>query len=254
MGIDLPILEFDPVREAVIEPQKCTERIDIPEHVVLCFFKDVIERLGKEGKLKQVAVIESEFCRNPVYEMQTGGRKITLVHPGIGAPFAAAVMEEVIALGGKKFIACGGAGVLDSSIAVGHILVPVSAVRDEGTSYHYLPAGRKINTDAGAVEAIRKVLDKHACKYLLSQTWTTDAVYRETVNKVNLRRAEGCLSVEMECSAFCAVAQFRNVVFGQILYGGDDVSCKDWDSRRWNDRTDIREAIFKLAVEACLEL
>ena len=62
------------------------------------------------------------------------------------------------------------------------------------------------------------------------------------------------MAVEMECSAFFAVAQFRNVTLGQILYGGDDLSGNEWDERNWVDRKDIRESIFKLAVECCLEL
>jgi uridine phosphorylase len=71
---------------------------------------------------------------------------------------------------------------------------------------------------------------------------------------VKLRRSEGCLTVEMEAAAFFAVAKFRGVTFGQILYGGDDVSGCDWDGRKWQGRRDIREALFRLAAEACLLL
>jgi len=69
-----------------------------------------------------------------------------------------------------------------------------------------------------------------------------------------LRRQEGCLTVEMEAAAFFAVAAFRGVTFGQILYGGDDVSGDTWDSRQWNEHTSVREKLFWLAAEACLEL
>jgi uridine phosphorylase len=251
---EFPILEFDDNVNAIIEPKKIIQRIDIPELVVMCFFNDVIERLKNEGKLKLVTNLKSEMGLLPIYEMESDNKRVVVFHPGIGAPFSAGMMEEVIALGGEKFIACGGAGVLDKAIAVGHIIVPVSAIRDEGTSYHYLPPSREVQVNKKAVEVIKQVLQKHKCKYLLAKTWTTDAFYRETINMVNLRKAEGCLTVEMECSAFCAVAEFRGVVFGQILYGGDDVSCEEWDSRCWNDRTDVREAIFKLGIEACLEL
>ena len=58
----------------------------------------------------------------------------------------------------------------------------------------------------------------------------------------------------MEAAAFFAVAKFRNIKFGQILYGGDDVSCEEWDSRSYNTRDHIRENLFWLAVEACLKL
>ncbi|HYH01831.1 MAG TPA: purine-nucleoside phosphorylase, partial [Bacillota bacterium] len=113
---------------------------------------------------------------------------------------------------------------------------------------------REVEASSTGVAAIKKVLERHRCQYIVSKTWTTDAIYRETAEKVQLRKAEGCLSVEMECAAFFAVAQFRKVTFAQILYGGDDVSCADWDSRSWQDRGTIREKIFWLAAEACLEL
>jgi len=254
MKKEFPILEFDDSINAIIEPKKIIKIIDIPENVVICFFNDVIERLKSEGKLKLFTNLKSEMGLHPVYEMQYENKRVALFHPGIGAPLSAGMMEEVIALGGKKFIACGGAGVLNKAIAVGHIIVPVSAIRDEGTSYHYLPPSREVQVNQKAVETIEKVLHKHKCKYLLAKTWTTDAIYRETINKVNMRKVEGCLTVEMECSAFCAVAQFRDVIFGQILYAGDDVSCEEWDSRCWVDRTDIRKSIFDFAVEACLNL
>jgi uridine phosphorylase len=251
---EFPILEFDDKRNAIIEPNKIIQKIDMPEHVVLCFFHDVIERLKGEGKLELITSLRSEMGLNPIYKMQYEDREVALFHPGIGAPLAAASMEEVIALGGKKFIACGGAGVLDKTIAVGNIIIPVSAVRDEGASYHYLPPGREVKVNLKAVSSVEKVLQKHKCKYILAKTWTTDEFYRETVNKVNLRKAEGCLTVEMECSAFCSVAEFRGVIFGQILYGGDDVSCEEWDSRCWKDRAEVREAILGFAAEACLGL
>jgi len=251
---EFPILEFDDTSGAVIEPSKIIQRINIPEHVVICFFNDVIERLRYEGKLRLITNLSSEIGLHPIYEMQYADKSVALFHPGVGAPFAAAMMEEVIALGAEKFIACGGAGVLDKEIAVGHIMVPVAAIRDEGTSYHYLPPSREVLVNNKAVGAIEKVLKEQQCKYILAKTWTTDAFYRETLNKINLRKAEGCLTVEMECAAFCAVAQFRNVIFGQILYGGDDVSCEKWDSRCWNEQVDVREAILDFAVKACLEL
>ncbi len=226
----------------------------LPEHAVICFFNDVIERLKNEGSLTLLTNLKSEIGLHPIYETKFNGKRIAIFHPGVGAPLCAGMMEEVIALGGQKFIACGGAGVLDKDIAVGHVMIPVSAVRDEGTSYHYLPASREVQVNQKAIDSIVNVLTKHKCKYILSKTWTTDAMFRETPGKVKLRKSEGCLTVEMECSAFCSVAEFRNVLFGQILYGGDDVSCEEWDSRSWNDRTEVRGAIVEFAMEACLEL
>ena len=88
--------------------------------------------------------------------------------------------------------------------------------------------------------------------YLVTKAWTTDAFYRETPERVARRRAEGCLIVEMEAAALFAVAQFRGVPLGYILYGGDDVSAETWDRREWTENQNIREQLVDLAAEACL--
>ena len=166
----------------------------------------------------------------------------------------AALLEEVIARGCKKFIVCGSAGVLDSSIAMGKLIVPDAAIRDEGTSYHYIPPAREISANAEAVAAIEATLKARNIDYLRAKTWTTDGIFRETPDKIKMRKAEGCLTVEMEAAAFFAVAQFRGVTLGQILYGGDDVSGEEWDTRGWTKNNTIREKMFWLAAEACLRL
>jgi purine-nucleoside phosphorylase len=104
------------------------------------------------------------------------------------------------------------------------------------------------------VAAIEAVLKRHQVEYLLTKTWTTDAIYRETPERARMRVEEGCLTVEMEAAAFFAVAQFRNVEFAQILYGGDAVLPGAWDSRDWVSRVSIRQQLFWLAAEACLEM
>lgn len=160
----------------------------------------------------------------------------------------------MIALGCRKFIACGGSGVLDREIGRGRVIVPSSAVRDEGTSYHYLPPSREVTASPRAVAAIESTLRRHKVEYLVGKTWTTDAFYRETPKRVKRRKEEGCLTVEMEAAAFFAVAQFRRVQFGQVLYGGDDVSGDEWDARHWDGSASAREKLFWLAAEACLAL
>ena len=249
-----PILEFDPTETAIIEPKRLLSPIDIAPHAVLCFFQDVLTSLDKAGRLNPIYKLGSEIGPNWVYELEFEGKRVAVIHPGVGAPLAAAFLDELIALGCRQFIACGGCGVLEADIDVGQIIIPQTAVRDEGTSYHYLPPSREVAGSPTAVAAIKAVLTRRQIPYLIGKTWTTDAVYRETRPKTQLRRAEGCLTVEMETAAFFAVAQFRGVTFGQLLYGGDDLSGNEWDSRRWLHQTSTREKLFWLAVEACLEL
>jgi uridine phosphorylase len=251
---EIPLLEYDGTVPAVLEPSKLIAPIDVPEQCVLTFFQDVIEGYKNAGRLVELRRFGSERGHNPLYEMEINGRRLSVIQPGVGAPLAAAFMDELIALGCRKFIACGGCEVLDGNFKVGHVIVPVAAVRDEGTSYHYLPPDREVRPSLNAIKAITTVLDSQDIEYVMGKTWTTDAFYRETAEKVALRRKEGCLCVEMETAALCAVAKFRGVTFGHLLYGGDDLSGDEWDSRDWQNQTPIREALFSLAAAACLLL
>jgi uridine phosphorylase len=251
---DFPILEFDSDPHAIMEPSKLVSPEDVPEHCVVCFFSEVIDELVQSGRARKIAVSRSEAGEHPLYEIGSERKRLAFFHPGIGAPHASALLEEMIARGCRKFIACGGCGVLDKQIAVDHLIIPQAAVRDEGTSYHYLPPSREVLANPIGIAAIEKVLNKHKIDYLISKTWTTDAYYRETAEKVRLRKSEGCLAVEMEAAAFFAVAQFRQVIFSLILYSGDLVLPESWDSRFWDKRGSIRQQLFWLAAEACLEL
>lgn len=254
MRRDYPILEFDPSPTAVIEPTHWVRDAGTPEHCVICFFQEVIAKLDENGALETFHEETWEDSVHRFYELEVDGRRLALFHPGVGGPVASGMLEVAIALGCRKFIACGGAGVLDREIAVGHVIVPRAAVRDEGTSYHYLPPSREVEASPEGVAAIEEVLQKHDVDYLVSKTWTTDAPYRETRNKVKLRRSEGCLTVEMEAAAFFAVARFRDVILAQMLYGGDDVSGDAWDHRDWVHQVSVRERLLWLAAEACLTL
>jgi uridine phosphorylase len=221
---------------------------------VFCYFGDVIDELVDNGSLQKIANQKWEDLDRPLYDMAMGNRRIAVFQPGFGAPLAAALMEEVIARGCRKIIACGGCGVLAREIEVGSLLIPIAAVRDEGTSYHYLPPSREVQVNQDVLQVIESVLDSQRIEYQLVKTWTTDGPYRETPEKVKLRKGEGCLTVEMEAAALFAVANFRQVSFGQILYAGDDVIGLDYQHRQWQSRREIRKKLFNLAVDICLQL
>lgn len=249
-----PILDYDAAPEAIIEPSRIIKKRNYSHKVVFCFFQEVIQNLVDRGTAHQVDRLKSEMGENPIYQVDSDGGSWMLVHPGVGAPLAAAYMDEMIARGCRHFIACGGCGVLDKTIPVGHLLIPVAAVRDEGTSYAYQPAGWQAVPTTNALKAIHLTFEKHHAPHDDVITWTTDAIYRETRAITNLRLKQGCRTVEMETSAFCAVAHFRGVEFAQILYGGDSVAESGWDARDWISRLDIRERMLWLAAEAVLAI
>ncbi len=249
-----PILEFDPASEALIEPSKVNRARDLPERCVICFFRDVVDQVAAEHQARIVVKNQWEDGPHHIYEISHHSQRLAFFQPGVGAPIAAGLLEEAIAFGCRKFIVGGGCGVLEKEIAVGHLIVVSGAVRDEGVSYHYLPPGREVTADLAGVQALTKTLDERGVPYRVGKTWTTDAPYRETSAKIARRREEGCLAVEMESAALIAVAQFRHVVLGQALYGGDDLSGAEWDAREWRSRTEIRRSLFWLCADACLSL
>jgi uridine phosphorylase len=250
----IPILEFDHNSEAIIEPSKVIKPLDVPEHCVICFFEEVIEKVCTEFNAKVIISNRWEDGPHPLYEISFLGRRLAFYHPGVGSALAAGLFEEVIAFGCRKFITCGGCGVLEKEMSVGALVVISSAVRDEGVSYHYLPPSREVTANPSVVRLVEKTLRQKDIPYRLGKTWTTDAPYRETRAKVSRRLSEGCIVVEMEASAMMAVAEFRGVPYGHILYAGDDLSGIEWDNRSWQSRKEIRENLFWLAAEVCISL
>jgi uridine phosphorylase len=196
----------------------------------------------------------SEIGPNPLYVVEVEGVAVLVVHPGVGAPLAAGMLEEVIALGCDRIVACGGAGALRGDLVLGHAVVVDEAVRDEGTSFHYLPAGRTVAADPHGVAVLTELLTDAGVPFVVGKSWTTDAFYREPKTRIERRVAEGCLTVEMEASAFMAVARYRGVAFAQVLYAGDSVAGESWDERGWNRAREVREELCGLALRAAVRL
>lgn len=152
----------------------------------------------------------------------------------------------------KKIIAAGCCGALFADNE-GDFYIPVSALRQEGTSYHYLPPSREVSLNENAVNAIAEVLKNRSFHYKKCKTWTTDGFYRETKEMVEYRKAEGCYVVEMECASLAACAQFRNIIFGQLLFTADSLAdIESYDNRNWGKhRFDLA---MDLAMDAAVEV
>lgn len=250
MSADYPILEYDPDPVGIIDPTMISAR-DVPEHAVLCFFGEVVAKLAAEAR--ESFKLRAEHGAHVAYELDYQGRRLLFFQPGVGAPLAAAFLEQAIARGCRRFAVCGGAGALLPDLVLGHVIVPTAAVRDEGTSYHYLAPAREVDVDPAAVSAATTVLSERAVPFVTGKTWTTDGVYRETAARTARRRDEGCLAVEMEAAALVAVARFRSVPLVYLLYAGDSLAGETWDHRNWQTHG-RREELFWLSAATCLRL
>ncbi|HTB23079.1 MAG TPA: nucleoside phosphorylase [bacterium] len=255
MNEQSPLFEFDPEPGAVLDPSVRFPTGVLPERLVLTFFpKALAAFLERNESTKPWDMKTFALAGHPVHVIQRQGQAVAFFESGVGAPLASGFLEELIALGARKIMVCGGAGVLDKGITQGHLILPDSAIRDEGTSSHYLPPGREVAPDPRALATLEAVLLGRKVPFLRGKTWTTDGLYRETRSKIARRRGEGALCVEMEAAALFSVARFRKAQCAQLLYGGDDVSGETWDHRGWQENWGVQEMMLELCLEAVLGL
>jgi uridine phosphorylase len=249
---DHPLFEFDSSTEAVINPSIHHPPLGFPQRAVMCWFGNVVRE--RTVGCEPVHNVPFEHGDHPICVIEHRGESVALVSPGVGAPAAVSSLEIMIALGATNIIGCGGAGIVRPGFDVGHVIVPTGAVRDEGTSYHYAAAGVAVQPHPRALAAIDDVLTEAGVPHDRGLTWTTDAFFRETAAKVARRREQGCITVEMEAAAMFAAAAFRGVVYGQLLYAGDDVSAAEWDHRHWEKQAGARDRLLARALDAVIRL
>lgn len=250
-----PILEYDNNRQSITIVK--TDIYPKHRHIKRClitYFQDVVVKLESSYKIFEAFKLRIEGKRPEVYQLDTSSESIYVLLCPLGAPQAARMMEILSAMGVEKFVVCGGAGTLDDAVTGEKILLARAAIRDEGTSYHYLPPAREVAINETVRQKVVSCLREEKQDFMEIKTWTTDASFRETPDKVEMRRKEGCATVEMECAAYYAVAEFKGLECAVLLYAGDVVLREGWDYRNWHARTDMREHLFDLAVKCILKL
>ncbi len=156
-------------------------------------------------------------------------RRYTLVGPLIGAPYAAMVVESLKVWGVEKIVFLGWCGAVSTQIKAGDIILPESAMVDEGTSGHYCDPSCRVALPARSlVHQVRLALQHQGASFQQGAVWTTDAIFRETVEQVKHYQSQGALAVEMEMSAVFTVAAFRGMEAAGILVVSDELSDNTW--------------------------
>lgn len=247
----VPLLEDDLDGDGVIRAEAVVRRpADMPDAAVLCWFPEVVDALGA-GDARAVAVLRTELGRTPIWRTHgPDGHPVAVLHPGVGAPLAAMFLENLAAMGVRTVVGVGGAGALLHDLTLGHAVVLGSALRDEGTSLHYLPPARTVDADPDGVAVLTGVLDRAGLPNVVARSWTTDAIYRETPDRVARRRAEGCAVVDMEAAALLAVGRRIGVHYAQLFLAADSLAAPEWDHRGWTTAREARSGLFGLALAA----
>lgn len=246
---EYPVCEYDTARDPIIHPTDFLDKC-LPQKCIITFFRKELEKFAGEHKLPVIGQLHSEVLDIPIYKYENGENPLCITMPFSTAPGAAGTIEELHAMGCETFVVCGAAGALTQGSTLGEIILPASAIRDEGTSFHYIAPSREISCHKEALEKAQRALSEMGVPFVLGKTWTTDAMYRETPEMIARRRDEGCVTVEMETAAFFAVAKYYNIPLVQLLYVGDDVSGTAWDPRGWNTQKTVRASL----IDCCIEL
>jgi uridine phosphorylase len=198
-----------------------------PAGVVLCYQRSLYNHVlhaeglkspGRQGALHRLLLLPS-----------TGGRVGLLGQFGIGAPAAAAALEELAAMGTSAFVSVGTAGSLQSDVNIGDLVLCEAAIRDEGVSHHYLPPAKLATAQASMTAALAAALRRAGVPFRAGSSWTIDTPYRETVAEVRRYQAEGVLCVEMEAAALFAVAEVRGLQVSSAFAFSDSLADLVWN-------------------------
>lgn len=249
--------EFDANKTAIINPDMCVEKIEnFPEVTISCFSEELFNEVLEFFRAKEIASVHSASGLNPIYEVTYKGKRFAMFKSMVGEPLCVGQYEEIIAMGSKRLILLGNCGVLDKRIEDCGIIIPIKAVRDEGTSYHYAKPCDTIDVNHNYRDEFKKVLKEFGYPYVEGITWTTDACYRETRDKVNKRKEMGAVCVEMECAGMQALCDFRGTEFFQFFYAGGNLDHSSWEPRSLSGsaRLDDKSKIMLLAFELGLKI
>ncbi len=220
-----------------------------PKGVILCYQSSLLTYILEVEEVERQKVGPGDF-----YLLKRTGNRVGVYGGfGIGAPVAAVVLEDLIALGTTEFINIGTAGGLQKPQQIGDIVVCSQAIRDEGVSYHYRAPAPHAQPAAVLTDRLKEALTRAAVPYTEGPTWTIDTPYRETVAEARHYQREGVQTVEMEAAAVFAVAEYRQVAAAAAFAISDSLAELVWDPQFGSpDLKRSLERLYQAAVAALM--
>ncbi|MBO4493255.1 MAG: nucleoside phosphorylase [Ruminococcus sp.] len=243
---DFPILEYDTSLSSIFNFKKTAS--PLPPKAVYGFLGKCIDDFARSCEASISGEIKTITKDYPIYTVNYKGEEICLCQAPMGAPAAVQNLEHLIHNGVRHIVSAGSCGVL-FDIQENEFMVPVRALRDEGSSYKYLPPSRYIELDMPMTEHICRTLREKGIGFRSCTTWTTDGLFRETPETVTCRRSEGCDTVDMECASLAACAKLRGADFGMLFFTADSLA----DINNYDER-DFGTASLLPALSLCLDI
>jgi uridine phosphorylase len=187
--------------------QKGLANSAVPPICVLDPDGDLVRRLNKEGR----AVRDPAWAcyHTELHRFLEKGTEFGIIGCAVGAAFAVLIAEELFASGCRLLISMTSAGQLAPLRPPPYFILIERALRDEGTSYHYMAPSAFSAIDDSLLAMMRGAFDDLRAPVLQGATWTTDAPFRETVEAITAMQTKGLLAVEMEAAALYAFARVR---------------------------------------------
>jgi len=228
--------------DCIINPERGKGEPELPPTGILAVNPaDSSGFVGLAGHygLKRQALFHAQLYSNNTF---------FLAGPAVGAPMAAICLEKLIALGARRIIVYGWCGSLHRSLGVGNLFVPTEGLSEEGTSGHYQEEDTR--DDRSLHPWLINALTQEGFRPSLGPIWTTDAVYRETREKVERYRMQGVLAVDMEYTALRSVAAFRRVSLAAVMLVSDELFHREWAPRFQHKqfRADSRRVLERLCA------
>lgn len=241
-------------KQAVLNPEQMVSPIsNFPKIGISCFSKELIDRTVKRYPSRIMQYFHTDNGEIPIYELTIENHKIALYMSRTGASACTIGYEEVRVMGLEKLILFGTCGSLKDAIKDCSIVIPTSAISEEGVSQHYGQTG-EIKLVQPRLAIFKQLIKEYGFSYTEGKVWTTDALYRETKDKIEKRIQEGCICVDMEASAMASVSQFRNQELFHFFYAADLLSTESWEERSLGNQSALeqKDRIVDLAISfAC---
>lgn len=220
----------------------------VPNGIIINYDSELMRYILNNHKTREVY-----FCGKKLYLLEETNNKIAVAIINIGAPASSVLLDELIAFGVKKFISIGIAGTLQKEIKIGSLMICNRAIRDEGTSYHYIKPSKYAYASKDLTNKIKSSFEKFKEKYFIGTSWTIDAPYRETIAEAKKYQKEGVSTVEMEASALFAVSFYRKVKLGAIFTISDSLSELEWKPKFHSKKTKKGlEMLYKISLDVLL--
>ncbi len=216
-----------PDRRAIVNPVKGKNPPETGSFAILAATQSDMQLLSR---LTNTPLVEQrKIYMSTAFIYADDQHRFTLAGPLLGAPYAAMLVEALKVWGVETILFLGWCGAISHNVKAGEIIVPDSAMVDEGTSGHYCDPSCNVALPSRSVShQIRLALEHFGASFHEGSIWTTDAIFRETVEKVKHYQTRGALAVEMELSAIFSVAGFREMAAAGILIVSDEVSDYQW--------------------------